>query len=249
MIENIYSSILLPWLILGLITFLTLLKVSAPYGKFSNFSWGPMISFKFGWILQEIISPLTFSYFFLTGTIENKSIAWIFFIIWNLHYFNRSIIFPLRKKQNSNCPIIIIIFAVFFNLVNGFINGYYLGNIFESNFQYLLTYNFICGFMILLLGIYINIISDNILLKLKKNNDDYQIPNGFLYNYVSCPNYLGEIVEWIGFYIMIQSIPALLFVLWTIFNLVPRAISHHRWYNKTFQNYPKERKAIIPFII
>ncbi|HSA16026.1 MAG TPA: hypothetical protein P5346_14880 [Spirochaetota bacterium] len=38
------------------------------------------------------------------------------------------------------------------------------------------------------------------------------------------------------------------FVLWTIFNLAPRARSNHKWYRDNFPDYPKERKALVPFI-
>ena len=31
---------------------------------------------------------------------------------------------------------------------------------------------------------------------------------------------------------------------WTIFNLLPRAISHHKWYKEKFEDYPKEGKII-----
>ncbi|WP_202814177.1 hypothetical protein [Legionella steelei] len=29
----------------------------------------------------------------------------------------------------------------------------------------------------------------------------------------------------------------------------PRTITHHRWYRLHFSNYPKERKALIPFLL
>jgi 3-oxo-5-alpha-steroid 4-dehydrogenase 1 len=35
----------------------------------------------------------------------------------------------------------------------------------------------------------------------------------------------------------------------TMANLVPRALATHAWYQKTFPNYPKERKAIFPFLL
>jgi hypothetical protein len=31
--------------------------------------------------------------------------------------------------------------------------------------------------------------------------------------------------------------------------LLPRAISHHKWYKEEFEDYPKERKIIIPKIL
>ena len=99
------------------------------------------------------------------------------------------------------------------------------------------------------MGAIINIKSDNILIKIKKTHKKYQIPNGFMYKYISCPNYCGEIIEWIGFFIMTLSIPALIFVFWTMCNLIPRAISNHDWYLNKFPDYPKKRKAIFPFLI
>ena len=109
--------------------------------------------------------------------------------------------------------------------------------------------NFIFGCIILIIGVIINVKSDNILIRIKKKGEGYKVPNGFLYKYISCPNYLGEIIEWLGFYIMTLSFPALIFVIWTMANLIPRSLSNHAWYKNNFPNYPKERKAIIPFMI
>ncbi|MHA1318096.1 MAG: hypothetical protein ACTSQ6_11365, partial [Candidatus Heimdallarchaeaceae archaeon] len=59
---------------------------------------------------------------------------------------------------------------------------------------------------------------------------------------------LGEITEWVGWAIMTFSIPGLVFAFWTIANLAPRARSNHKWYLENFPDYPKNRKALIPFI-
>ncbi|SLI77774.1 steroid dehydrogenase [Mycobacteroides abscessus subsp. abscessus] len=32
-------------------------------------------------------------------------------------------------------------------------------------------------------------------------------------------------------------------------NLVPRAFATHRWYREKFADYPRNRKALIPFLI
>ena len=250
MLSIIYDFILLPWLILAIISFLFLFKVNAPYGKFSNNKWGKLFNYKIGWFIQEIVSPITFSYFFITGTADKSIISWILFTIWVGHYINRSIIFPMRLSNAAKIPLSVILSAIFFNLINGFTNGYYLGNlaIFDSNYLY--SMNFILGIIIFILGLLINISSDNILIKIKSENKGYQIPQGLFYKYVSCPNYLGEILEWVGFAIICYSIPALLFAIWTISNLLPRALANHKWYKLKFEDkYPKNRKAIFPFII
>ena len=59
----------------------------------------------------------------------------------------------------------------------------------------------------------------------------------------------GPITSWFGFFILVPSIASLSFFLWTSFNLIPRALNHHEWYNEKFKNYPKNRKAVIPFIL
>ena len=41
--EQIYEAILMPWIILGCITFLVLLKIPAPYGKFTKTNWSKEI--------------------------------------------------------------------------------------------------------------------------------------------------------------------------------------------------------------
>ena len=83
----------------------------------------------------------------------------------------------------------------------------------------------------------------------KKNGPGYHLPNKFLHKYISSPNYFGEIIEWIGWAVLTWSVSGLVFLIWTIANLFPRAIAHHKWYKEKFDDYPENRKAIIPGII
>ena len=250
-LNDIYNSIIIPWIIFGLITFFLLFFITAPYGR-HNKKMGTMINGKWGWIIQEIISPLTFGYFFLAGNSIKTPAMWIFFILWIGHYFYRSILYPFRQKNVKETAVIVMLSAILFNIVNGFLNGYYLGSNHmtqELYVNYLSSWNFIIGIIVFIIGVIINVKSDNILFDLRKESEGYKIPKTFMYKYISCPNYFGEIIEWAGFSIMVWSLPSLAFLLWTIFNLVPRAISHHKWYYSNFSDYPKSRKAIIPYIL
>jgi 3-oxo-5-alpha-steroid 4-dehydrogenase 1 len=76
----------------------------------------------------------------------------------------------------------------------------------------------------------------------------YKIPYGGLFEYVSAANLAAEILEWFGFAIACWSLPALTFACFTFFNTAPRGRSHHKWYIEKFEEYPKNRKAVIPFI-
>ena len=249
--NTIYDFIVLPWLGLGIFSFFILFFITAPYGR-HNKKMGPMMSGKWGWIIQEIISPLTFAHFFIRGNSIKTPEMWVFLGLWMAHYFNRSVIFPFRQKYAKDTAVIVVLSAISFNIVNGFINGYYLGSQHLAQDQYsnyFLSFNFILGLLFFITGAYINIKSDEILFSLRKVSDGYKIPQSFLYKYISCPNYFGEIIEWTGFAIMVWNLPGLIFVLWTIFNLVPRAMAHHKWYKNKFKDYPKNRKAIIPFML
>ena len=109
---------------------------------------------------------------------------------------------------------------------------------------------FLIGLSIFLFGMFINIKSDYIINSMKRNKGPgYHLPDQFLYKYLSAPNYFGEIIEWLGWAILTFSISGFVFLIWVIANLFPRAIAHHKWYIDKFDNYPKERKAIIPGII
>jgi hypothetical protein len=74
-------------------------------------------------------------------------------------------------------------------------------------------------------------------------NGTYRIPHGGMFEYVSCPHYLGEIVEWAGFYVASGgTLAAASFVIWTCANLVPRAVATHEWYvNRIRQQQQREQ--------
>src|SRR5688572_3271462 len=119
-----YHRLVIFWIILSPVIFLVLLKVTAPYGRHTRKGWGPSISNTAGWILMEIVSPAVFAFFFLKGG-NNSTTNWVFFSMWMVHYVNRSLIFPLRiHDANKKMPLLICLFAIFFNSMNGYLNGY-----------------------------------------------------------------------------------------------------------------------------
>jgi 3-oxo-5-alpha-steroid 4-dehydrogenase 1 len=246
-----FNSFTILWLCLGILLIPVLLRISAPYGRYIKSTWGPLINNRAGWIIMELPALAVFTCYFLFGCSTKSYFAWFAFSLWILHYTHRVFIFPLNiKTQGKKMPLIIVAMAVFFNYINGFINGYYLGNLAPITWDQLLIFRIILGTFIFFSGLIINIYSDYSLLKLRGEGETkYKIPYNFLFRYISCPNYFGEIIEWLGFTIICWSLPALAFWVWTIANLLPRAISHHKWYKHQFQEYPEDRKALIPFVL
>jgi steroid 5-alpha reductase family enzyme len=108
------------------------------------------------------------------------------------------------------------------------------------------------GLAMFFLGLCCNIYADQVLINLRKGRDDkcYYIPQGVLFKRITCPNYFWEIVEWTGLAMIFTNAATVSFIYLTLNNLVPRAVSTHKWYlNKFGDEYPRGRKAIIPYFL
>ncbi|HRO76432.1 MAG TPA: DUF1295 domain-containing protein [Crocinitomicaceae bacterium] len=251
MTEQFFNSFIAIWIATAVITLVVLLKVTAPYGRHTKTTWGWLIDNRLGWFMMEFFVLVVFYWFLYTGTNVFSLTSGIIASLFTLHYFNRSIIFPLRIKTNGKkMPIVIMFSGMSFNLVNGFLLGYYLVNFATYTTDWLTSPQFIIGTILFFTGMFINLQSDNILINLRKPNEtDYKIPQKGLFRLVSCPNLFGEILEWFGFAILMWNLPGLAFFIWTVANLLPRALAHHKWYLDKFPDYPKERKAVFPYIL
>ncbi|KAI5673243.1 hypothetical protein M9H77_13607 [Catharanthus roseus] len=84
----------------------------------------------------------------------------------------------------------------------------------------------------------------------KEQADDYIIPHGDWFEYVSCAHYLAEIVIYFGILIASGGLDVMVWLLFgfVVVNLAFAASETHRWYLRKFDNYPKDRFAIIPFV-
>ncbi len=249
---SVFNLIVFGWIGIALALIPLQLKVTAPYGRHASAKWGPTLPYRTGWILMELVSPLVFGWFFLTGATPKNEVSWLIFILWTGHYLNRSLIYPFRAKmEGRRIPLVVVFSAVFFNSMNGWLNGYFLGTLsppYPSGWMFSLP--FAAGMFLFLSGMAINIRSDNYLLSLRKPGESgYKIPKGRWFSLVSCPNHLGEILEWTGFALICWNLPAFSFAVWTAANLIPRAISHHKWYRARFDDYPAGRKAVIPLVL
>ena len=118
-------------------------------------------------------------------------------------------------------PLVIALSATLFNVINGFINGYSLGNFGVSTDSILSKIFIIVGIAMFVAGFAINYFSDHILINLRKPGETgYKIPKGFMFDLISCPNYFGEIIEWMGFAIATRNLGSLAFSIWVIVNLL-----------------------------
>lgn len=231
--------------------FVALIFVRAPYGRHIRPGWGPLISNKYGWLIMESPSALVFAANFAKGNVQVTTPILVFFILWELHYVYRAFIYPLTIRDGQKkMPALIMAMGFCFNFGNAYINGHYLFSLSGGYPQsWLLDPRFLAGGILFLAGLVVNRWADLALRGLRKPGETtYSIPYGGLFRLVSCPNYLGEIVQWCGWALMTWSLPGLAFAFWTFANLAPRARSHHEWYHANFADYPPERKALFPWI-
>jgi len=80
---------------------------------------------------------------------------------------------------------------------------------------------------------------------------EHKIPSHHLFTLVSCPNYWAEILIYAGlmFTMGMRNVVWNYCTLWVVANQITSGVMNHHWYLQKFGNsYPKDRKAVIPYI-
>ena len=238
-------------LILAPITFCALLFYPAQYGG-RHTSQGDrwLVPGKPAWVIMELPAVVGIAYFFFTGPDPFRPAALICFGMWQLHYVDRTFLYPLRQRSQAPQRLYIAATAFAYQSANGFVNGYALSHAPHLEAGWLSEPRFVLGVGLFAVGFYINRQSDHILRNLRKPGETgYKVPHGGMYPLISCPNYFGEILIWSGFALASWTLAGASFAIWTCANLIPRALTHHRWYQSKFSDYPPGRKAVIPGLL
>lgn len=237
-------SMALGILIAGAVIFPFLLAVPAPYGRHWKPGWGPTLSARTAWVVQEVPSFVIFVALWAVHPQRGALTVFLPGLLFTVHYFQRVFVYSLMqrgaKKPN---PLLTVLMAIAFNAANASGNAVSLA-------ARPLDAAFLAGVAIFLAGFAVNLHSDRVLRGLRGPGETgYKIPTGGLYQWVSAPNYLGEMMEWLGFAIATQTLAGWAFFAFTFANLAPRALTHHRWYRAKFPEYPRERRALIPYVL
>ena len=253
MTEEQFHGILV-WTIFltAVVSFASLLVLAAPYGRhYSGKGWGPHISNRTSWVLMELPSVVLFLFVYFAGAAAFQTVPLVLLGVWQCHYLNRTFVYPLRiRTAGKKMPLLVMACGFTFNSINAYVNARFISEFGEYGTEWLADPRFLAGLAIFLTGLALNVHSDNILLILRKTRESgYAIPQGGAFRYVSCPNYLGEIMEWAGWALATWSPAGLAFFVYTAANLIPRARSHHQWYRARFPDYPANRKSLIPGLI
>jgi 3-oxo-5-alpha-steroid 4-dehydrogenase 1 len=220
--NTFYDTLLLVGFAFAAIILLTSFMGTAKYGgRFGVKGKGFKLGSKVGWIIMELPGLLVFPIIFFMGKNALQPVPLFFLAVWIMHYTNRALITPLLMRVQPGTQSSFDISVVLLGWVSLTLHGYF-------NAAYIRN------------------------LRSKNPSPDeprYKIPYGGGFKFVTCPQYLGEITSFIGIAVMTWNLGALFVLAITIANLVPRALYTHKWFHKNFDDYPKERKAVIPYLL
>ncbi len=249
-----FNLFLLAMSLIAVVVFFALYRIDAGYGKFYSHSWGPAVDNRLGWVLMESPVFVAMLLLWLFSERRDDPVRLAFLLIFELHYFQRSFIFPLLIKGKGKMPLSIIGMGVLFNTLNALMQGGWIFYISPSGMYPPSWYGdprFIAGTLLFAVGMFVNIQSDSIIRHLRKPGDNrHYLPKGGMFRYVTSANYLGELMEWVGFAILTWSWAGAVFALWTFANLCPRAARIYERYKTEFGDKLDTRKVkrLIPFI-
>lgn len=239
------AILLATWFALAIATFVALMVRPAPYGRHARPGFGRTIANRAGWILMEAPAALGVAACFVAGPRAGTSA--VFLLLWETHYVYRAFVFPFRLRSSRPMPLAVAASGALFNCGNAYLIGRSLTRC-GHEAGWFRDPRFVLGAALFAVGMATHLWADGVLIGLRREGSPgYSIPSGGLYRWVSCPNYLGEIVEWIGWALATWSLAGLAFAAFTAANLVPRALEHHRWYRRTFPDYPRSRRALLPW--
>ena len=239
----VWSLGAIPTLVVGLLRW-------DPVGRLGTSGFGTEMNARLGWFIYELPALLTYPVIYLVVG-NHHLIGDVVLALWLLHYGHRGLIWCwLVPKRDGRVSMSLLMSSISFNLINGGLIGWYMAYVAAYPEQWLLDPRAIVGILLFVLGAKVNIWSDYRMRRLRMESTDRSVvPSGGPFNYVCCPNLAGEIIEWIGFALLTWSLPGLAFALWTIANLVPRALWRRDWYRENFDTFPKARAALVPGVL
>ena len=109
--------------VLAVVVFIALQRVEAGYGILYNPKWGPAVDNRVGWVVME--APVFFAMLalWLCSPRRTEIAPVVMALLFELHYFQRSFVFPLLIKGKSRMPLAIVVMGIVFNLINAVMQG------------------------------------------------------------------------------------------------------------------------------
>lgn len=245
----VFVTLLVAWALAACGACLVLPRIPAPYGRFVRQGWGPGVPPRLAWFLMESPGLWVFAGVFVVS-LPCPPVPALFAVLWMGHYTYRGLVYPWLIRSTRRVPATVVMMAIGFHLMTAGLQTWELYRLKPDRpLAWLWDPRFLIGLGAFAWGLATVVRADAALRRLRPTRgEQYQVPRGGLFEHVSCPHYLGEIVEWTGWAVLTWTWAGLVFALWTAANLVPRAQALHRAYHEQFPDYPASRRALIPYV-
>ena len=121
--SSVFGTIIWAMLIMAAVVFVSLYYVNAGYGQFRSRQWGWSINNRVAWMIMEAPVFFVMLAIWITSGASTHVPELVLFGLFELHYFQRSFVFPCLMNGHSQMPVVIMLMGVIFNTVNGILQG------------------------------------------------------------------------------------------------------------------------------
>lgn len=175
-------------------------------------------------------------------------------IYWCFHYLKRILeTFFVHRFSHATSPLSNVFRNCFYYWSFAIFIAYFANHPFYRPVGEMQMYvGFALGIVCQLANFYCHLILKG--LRSLDGKGGYQIPKGFLFNYITCANYTTEIYQWLGFNIATQTLAGYIFMFVAAFIMSNWALGKHRRLKKLFDGkdgrpkYPRRWVILPPFL-
>ena len=203
--EN-FDIFLIVMALLAAVVYAALHFFEAGYGYLFDRRYGPPVPNRVGWMVME--SPV---FILMCVLWASSGRMWqagplALFCLFQAHYLQRAFIFPLLIRGKGRMPLGIVVMGMVFNTLNALMQGGWIFYVSPPDYYagwFAQPYIYIGG-ALFAAGMAVNLHSDHIIRHLRRPGDTrHYIPRGGMFRYVSSANYFGELMEWVGFAVVV----------------------------------------------
>jgi len=234
--------------------------VKTPYGRFADARFGVSLDPRLGWFLMELPASIAFYVTYFQGPNRYEPFPLFVLFVWTCHYANRGFAMPLLMRvpagHRSGFGLMVVVIGWVVTSLHGYLSAAWVTRYHpEPGLGWFVDPRFLVGIVLYYGALAANLHADHVLRTLRTKDEvrrgerNYRIPYGGLFRYVTNASYASELLFWIGFALFTWSPAGIYIFAISAANLVPRAFATHRWYRERFPDYPRERRALIPFVL
>ncbi|BBM99041.1 very-long-chain enoyl-CoA reductase [Marchantia polymorpha subsp. ruderalis] len=198
--------------------------------------------------------PAIYTYFGLPLRKEvHQAQTWALYA-WSFHYSKRILeTFFVHRFSHATSPISNVYRNCAYYWSFGAFIAYFVNHpLYTPVGEKQVMFGFALSVVAQMANFYTHIILKN--LRAPDGKGGYQIPKGFLFNYITCANYTTEIYQWIGFNIATQTVAGYSFLAIAGLIMTMWALGKHKRLRRTFDGkegrakYPRRWVIFPPFL-